>query len=125
VWELQLPTVGVTSGESDCPSVNLFLKCAASASVRQAARTIAHIIEKNNTHTDVRLSGCVAKARVQLDLLMDEYLMAESVAMTLLSFSTIRPTDWNCLSAHVCISATFTRRNSAKLYTEDLYENLS
>lgn len=95
MWELQLPTVGVTSGESDCPSVNFFLKCATSASVRQAARTIVHIIEEEHTHAEVRLSGCKAKATVQLDLLMNESLIAESVATTLLSFSTIRPVDWN------------------------------
>jgi hypothetical protein len=95
VWELQLPTVGVTSGESDCPSVNLFLKCAASAPVRQAARTMAHIIAKEHTHVEFRLSGCRTKATVQLHLLLDESLIAESVAITLLSFSTIRPSDWN------------------------------
>jgi len=95
VWELQLPTVGVTSGESDCPSVNLSLKCAASASVRQAARTIAHIIEKEHTHAEVRLSGCIAKATVQRDLQMNESLIVESVAITLISFSIIKLIEWN------------------------------
>ena len=91
MWELQLPTVGVTSGESDCPSVNLFLKCATSASVRQGARTIAHIIEKEHTHAEFRLSGCIAKASVRLDLIMNESLIADFVAITLLSFSNINP----------------------------------